>query len=73
MDWTIAFELALLGAGTGFLAGLLGIGGGMVLTPFLTLLLSSAGIPPEHIVHVAIATSMSTIFFRPFATLSISQ
>ena len=30
MDWTIAFELALLGAGTGFLAGLLGICGGMV-------------------------------------------
>ena len=69
MDWTIAFELALLGAGTGFLAGLLGIGGGMVLTPFLTLLLSSAGIPPEHIVHVAIATSMSTIFFTSLSSV----
>ena len=50
MDWTIVPALALLGSCTGFLAGLLGIGGGMVLTPFLTLLLSSAGIPPEHIV-----------------------
>jgi hypothetical protein len=29
-------ELALLGLGTGFLAGLLGIGGGMLMVPFIT-------------------------------------
>lgn len=34
MDLQIVFCLALLGSCTGFLAGLLGIGGGMVLTPF---------------------------------------
>ena len=69
MDWTIVPALALLGSCTGFLAGLLGIGGGMVLTPFLTMLLGSAGIPPEHIVHVAIATSMSTIFFTSLSSV----
>ena len=29
-------ELAVLGLGTGFLAGLLGIGGGMLMVPFIT-------------------------------------
>jgi uncharacterized membrane protein YfcA len=32
--------------GTGFLAGLLGIGGGMLMVPFLTFLLSQARRPP---------------------------
>lgn len=64
MEIQIILALAALGCCTGFLAGLLGIGGGMVLTPFLTLLLGYAGIPIEHIVHVAIATSMGTILSR---------
>ena len=39
MSWEIVAALLCLGACTGFLAGLLGIGGGMVLTPFMTMLL----------------------------------
>lgn len=71
MDLTLILELATLGICTGFLAGLLGIGGGMVLTPFLTLLLGRAGgIPPEHVVHVAIATSMSTIMFTSLSSIT---
>ena len=38
MDWTLIVALLVLGAATGFVAGLLGIGGGMVLVPFLTML-----------------------------------
>ncbi len=69
MELWIIFSLAALGCCTGFLAGLLGIGGGMVLTPFLTLLLSYADIPTEHIVHVAIATSMGTILFTSLSSV----
>ena len=36
----LIIELAMLGLGTGFLAGLLGIGGGMMMVPFITLILS---------------------------------
>lgn len=56
-------ELLVLGAGTGFLAGLLGIGGGMTLVPFMTFILTSKGFPADMVVKVAVATSMSTILF----------
>ena len=69
MDWLFFVELMALGAGTGFLAGLLGIGGGMILTPFFTMLLSHAGMPLEHVVHVAIATSMGTILFTSLSSV----
>jgi len=62
-------ELALLGLGTGFLAGLLGIGGGMVMVPFLTYLLGVRGVGPELAVKMAIATSMATIVFTSMASV----
>jgi uncharacterized membrane protein YfcA len=54
-------ELVLLGLCTGFLAGLLGIGGGMLMGPFLTLILSHRGVNADLAVKMAIATSMATI------------
>ncbi|MDO5532522.1 sulfite exporter TauE/SafE family protein [Sutterella sp.] len=69
MPIEIILALACLGCCTGFLAGLLGIGGGMVLTPFLTMLLAMASIPDQHIVHVAIATSMGTILFTSLSSV----
>lgn len=38
--------MLLLGSITGFLAGRFGIGGGMLMVPFTTLLLSSKGMLP---------------------------
>ncbi|HTN49186.1 MAG TPA: sulfite exporter TauE/SafE family protein [Burkholderiaceae bacterium] len=61
--------LVLLGACTGFAAGLLGIGGGMLLVPFLTLLFTWRGYPSEHIVHMAIATSLATILFTSVSSV----
>jgi uncharacterized membrane protein YfcA len=55
--------LAVLGGFTGFAAGLLGIGGGMIMVPFLTFLFTLYGFPLEVVVHIAIATSMATIIF----------
>lgn len=63
------FCLLLLGAGTGFCAGLLGIGGGMIMVPFLTFFFSHLGFPSEFIVHMAIATSMSTIIFTSLSSV----
>jgi hypothetical protein len=61
--------LVLLGACTGFAAGLLGIGGGMLLVPFLTVLFTWRGYPAEQIVHMAIATSLATILFTSVSSV----
>ncbi len=62
-------ELALLGLATGFLAGLLGIGGGMLMVPFLTMILTGRGVHPDLAVKVAIATSMATIVFTSVSSV----
>ncbi|MCY1257277.1 Sulfite exporter TauE/SafE [compost metagenome] len=61
--------LLALGAFTGFCAGLLGVGGGMMMVPFLTLLFTSLGFADEAIVHMAIATSMGTILFTSLSSV----
>lgn len=62
-------ELATLGLATGFMAGLLGIGGGMLIGPFLTLILSNVGVPASLAVKMAIATSMATIVFTSVSSV----
>lgn len=50
-----------LGALAGLLAGLLGIGGGLVLVAALVWLLPTQGVPVEHAVHAALATALASI------------
>ena len=65
----LILELALLGVGTGFLAGLLGIGGGMLMVPFITLIMAGRGVAPDLAVKMAIATSMATIIFTSISSV----
>jgi uncharacterized protein len=62
-------ELIALGLGTGFLAGLLGIGGGMLMVPFITLIMSARGVSPDLSVKMAIATSMANIVFTSVSSV----
>ena len=62
-------QLALLGICTGFLAGLLGIGGGMLMVPFISAILSGRGLDAGLTVKMAIATSMATIIFTSVSSV----
>ena len=53
--------VALAGGLGGVLAGLLGVGGGIVIVPVLEFALGAAGVPPEIRMHVAVGTSLASI------------
>ena len=69
LGFALIAELLVLGTFTGFLAGLLGVGGGMVMVPFLTLILVSRGVDSSMAVKMAIATSMATIMFTSLSSV----
>ena len=51
----------LLGSVVGFCAGLLGIGGGLLIVPALVYLLPQLGIETNLVMQMALATSLATI------------
>lgn len=65
----LILELLTLGMCTGFLAGLLGIGGGMLMVPFISFILTSKGYPTEYVVKMAVATSLATICFTSLSSV----
>lgn len=52
---------SLLGAFAGTMAGMLGIGGGLIIVPVLAILFEQQQLSPEHIMHLAIGTALATI------------
>ena len=58
----------LLGACAGVLAGLLGIGGGLVLVGALAWLLPMQGVPADAAMHVALASSLASIVLTAAAS-----
>jgi uncharacterized membrane protein YfcA len=53
----------LLGAAAGVLAGLFGVGGGLIIVPVLVLSFAAQGVAPEVLTHLAGGTSLATIIF----------
>ncbi len=62
-DFLLQVMLPLAGAGllAGFLAGLFGVGGGVILTPALYALYLQQGVDPAIAMHVAVGTTLATI------------
>ncbi|MDA5193471.1 sulfite exporter TauE/SafE family protein [Govanella unica] len=59
----LSLILALMAAGllTGFLAGLLGVGGGGIMVPLLYFVFGRLGAAHDYLMHMAIATSFATM------------
>ena len=69
MTLEIAMYLGLVGCVTGFMAGLLGIGGGLIMVPFVTYQLTQQGVGHDLAFKMAIVTSMSTIMFTSISSI----
>lgn len=67
MIWLFAY--LGLGATAGLFAGLLGLGGGIMMVPVLTLLFAAQGFPAAHVMHLALGTAMATIIFTSLSSL----
>jgi uncharacterized membrane protein YfcA len=62
------FTYSILGAFAGILAGLLGVGGGIVIVPMLTFTFVAQQFPHQHLLHLALGTSLATIVFTSIAS-----
>jgi len=63
----------LVGALAGTLAGLLGVGGGLVIVPALVWAFRDAGFPEQAIMHLAVGTSLATIVFTSASSVRAHQ
>lgn len=72
MDWWWLAYL-LVGLAVGFFAGLLGIGGGLMIVTALVLMFGAQAFPPEHLLHVALGTSITTIVFTSLSSVRAHQ
>ncbi len=62
-----------LGAFAGLLAGLFGIGGGVIVVPVLVFAFSLQGIEPSVLMHMAVATSLANIVFTSLSAIRTHQ
>ena len=58
-----------VGALAGVLAGLLGVGGGLIIVPLLVISFTRQGLPAASLMHLALGTSMASIVFTSISSL----
>jgi uncharacterized membrane protein YfcA len=67
MEWWIVY--LLMGLFVGFFAGLLGIGGGLILVTLMVYLFTLQGFPADRLLHLALGTSITSIVFTSLSSL----
>jgi uncharacterized membrane protein YfcA len=65
---TVLLLYGALGAFVGVLAGLLGVGGGLVIVPILVIAFGIQNVPHEIIMHLALGTSLASIVFTSISS-----
>jgi len=66
--WWLAY--LVLGLCVGFFAGLLGIGGGIIIVPLLLMIFDMQHFPGDRVLHLALGTSIASIVFTALSTVS---
>lgn len=66
MEWWLVY--LAVGAFAGFVAGLLGVGGGLILVPILVFLFGAQNFPAELVLHLSLGTAMAAIVFTSFSS-----
>ena len=61
--------MALTAVPVGFVAGLFGIGGGLITVPFLYYIFSSIGLDQQYLMHLAVGTSFAIIIPTSIASV----
>lgn len=69
MDFNDFYLYCLLGAFAGVAAGLLGIGGGLLIVPVLAWIFHQQGVPNDIIMHLALGTSLASIIFTSISSV----
>lgn len=67
-DVSLLLPLAGIGVVAGFLAGLLGVGGGLIIVPAMVWVLEAAGVT-HQVQHLALGTSLAVMVFTSFASV----
>ncbi|HNQ04190.1 MAG TPA: sulfite exporter TauE/SafE family protein [Thiobacillaceae bacterium] len=67
MEWLLAY--LFLGLFTGIIAGLLGVGGGLVMVPALTWAFAYQGFAADYNIHLALGTSLAVIIPTSISSL----
>lgn len=62
----IILSMTAAGVVSGFLAGLMGIGGGIVILPVLYVAFTAIGAPPDYLMHMALGTTLAIVVFTAF-------
>ena len=68
MSWWLLTYL-ILGLGSGFVAGLFGVGGGLTIVPILLMLFQAQGFPEGQLMHLALGTAMATIVITSISSM----
>jgi len=71
IEWVLSF--LLLGSIVGFIAGLLGVGGGGIMVPMLMFIFLQQGIHIDNVMHLALGTSMASIIVTSFSSMLAHQ
>lgn len=65
IEWLAYLALGLF---AGFVAGLLGVGGGLIIVPVLVFIFTAHHFPDAYVVHLALGTSLASIVFTSISS-----